>query len=384
MGYSYSLYYAEAHIACIIVLLVILHRLIKAIDKQSSQIILANMIVSTVFYFGAEIFWVLVDADIILKTSYNVYLSNVITYILIGTSSFLWFMYTENLQNNRHIMTMKAQFLIALPAIIMSLLIIFAYKTNYVFYVDENGSLQNGNFYLVLILVPFGYMIASSLRAFYRASRKDLYADREVYISIGLFPIFPMLLGVFQAIFWRIPLLCYGATIAILYVYLASVENMISLDPLTQLNNRTQLRKYLLNKLKNLDPSLMLFVVIVDIDKLSSINEQYGRIEGDNAIIRVSDAVKDACSSQRNRFFCSRYNGDEFIIVAEVEYKAEVNWLVDQIKANVKRANANSGVDYSLTVSTGIAQHFDNEPITAETLVARAENELGHQKKSIL
>ncbi len=381
MGYSYSLYYAEAHIACILVLLVILHRLIKSTDKQSSQIILANMIVSTIFYFAGEIFWVLVDSDIIQKTKYNVYLSNVITYVLIGITSFLWFMYTENLQNNKHFMTMKSQVIVSLPAIIMSILIVFAYKSDYIFYVDDDGQLHNGSLYLILILVPFGYMVASSFRAFYRASRKDLYANREVYLAIGMFPLFPMVLGVAQAIFWRIPLLCYGATLSILYVYLSSVENMISIDPLTQLNNRTQLRKYLINKLKNLDPTLMLFVVIVDIDGLSCINEQFGRIEGDAAIIRVSDAVKEACSSQRNRFFCSRYSGDEFIIVAEVEYKAEVNWLVDQIKANVKRANANAGVEYDLTVSTGIAQHFENELVTAQTLIARAENELGHQKR---
>ncbi|MCR4903624.1 MAG: GGDEF domain-containing protein [Butyrivibrio sp.] len=381
MGYSYALYYAEAHIACILFLLVILHRLTKSIDKQSSQIILANMIVCTIFYFSTEIFWVLVDSNIIAKTRYNVYLSNVITYILIGCCSYLWFLYTENLQNNRKFMTMKMQLILALPAIVMSILIISAYRTNLVFYVDDKGTLHNGMFYLLLIIVPFGYIIASSMRAFYRASRKDLYANRDVYLSIGFFPVAPLILGIAQALLWRIPLLCYGATISILYVYLASLENMISLDPLTQLNNRTQLRKYLLNKLKTREPGLMLFVVIVDIDKLRDINEEHGRIEGDNAILRVSDAVKEACSSQRNRFFCSRYSGDEFIIVAEVEYKAEVNWLVDQIKSNVKRANANAGALYNLTVSTGIAQHFDNEPVTAQTLVARAENELGHEKK---
>ena len=191
----------------------------------------------------------------------------------------------------------------------------------------------------------------------------------------------PIILGALQAVYWRIPFLCYGAVAAVYYIYISILDNLISIDPLTQMNNRTQMYKYLTLKMRNEEPGMSLFLMIIDVDKFKGINDTYGHIEGDRALVKISDAIKNACQGPRNRFFVSRYGGDEFIVVAEMAYKAEAVWLADQIKNNVRRAAEEGNQKYNLSVSIGIAQYDYNSPITIPAFIARADSDLYKQKK---
>jgi diguanylate cyclase (GGDEF)-like protein len=198
---------------------------------------------------------------------------------------------------------------------------------------------------------------------------------------IGIFPAMPVILGVLQAMYWRIPFLCYGAVAAVFYVYLTQMENLISLDPLTQINNKNQMYRYLAKKMREEEPGMSLFILMVDIDHFRVVNEAYNHLEGDKALVRVAEAIKDACQGPRSRFFVSRYGGDEFVVIAEMSYRAEATWLADQIKNNVKRITDSYSTNYDLSVSIGIAQYDYNAPISLQSFIARADSDLYKQKK---
>ena len=121
--------------------------------------------------------------------------------------------------------------------------------------------------------------------------------------------------------------------------------------------------------------------MIIDVDKFKSINDTYGHIEGDKALVRIATAIKNACQGPRNRFFVSRYGGDEFVVVAEVAYKAEATWLADQIRSNVRRLSGDENLQYSLSVSIGMAQYDYEQPISMQSFIARADSDLYKQKK---
>ena len=139
--------------------------------------------------------------------------------------------------------------------------------------------------------------------------------------------------------------------------------------------------KYLSQKMSNEDQGLSLFLLIIDVDKFKSINDTYGHIEGDKALVRIATAIKNACQGPRNRFFVSRYGGDEFVVVAEVAYKAEATWLADQIRSNVRRLSGDENLQYSLSVSIGMAQYDYEQPISMQSFIARADSDLYKQKK---
>ena len=332
-------------------------------------------------YFVAEIFWAIVDGGVITPTSTMIYLSNTFTYILISLAAYYWFVVSEILQRDELVENSKRRHLIGIPVLVSAALCISAYWTGLVFYVDENNVLVNGRFYVLLIILPFGYLIAASVKAFLRYANKDKYADRGIYLMIGVFPLAPIALGILQALFWRVPFLCYGAVLAVFYVYTTILDNLISIDPLTQTNNRNQMYKFLVSKMRKEEEGLGLFLLMVDVDRLRSINEAYGRTEGDRALKRVASAIKDACQGPRSRMFVSRYGGDEFVIVAEMAYRAEATYLAEQIRNNIKRATNNDRAPYDITVSVGIAQYDFQAPLAIQAFIARADSDLYQNKK---
>ncbi len=379
MGYVF--YYTEAHIACILLLTIVLYKIIMGVNKQTSQVYLGHLVMDLILYFFAEIFWGLVDGGIIGDSESWLYASNIFTYILISVAAYQWYLLSEAIQKDEAVERESVKWLLSIPVWISAILCVSAYRTGLPFYVDETGKIVNGKLYVVLIIVPFAYLIASSAKAFIRAFARDKYADKNIYLMIGLFPLAPIILGGLQAVYWRIPLLCYGAVAAVFYIYISILDNLISIDPLTQINNRTQMYKYLTQKMRNEEPGMSLFLMIIDVDKFKGINDTYGHIEGDRALVKIADAIKSACQGPRNRFFVSRYGGDEFVVVAEMAYKAEAVWLADQIKNNVRRAAEEDDQDYNLSVSVGIAQYDYAAPITIPAFIARADSDLYKQKK---
>ena len=378
---EYVPYYVEAYIACFFLLGIIFFKIHHGVNKQLSQVYLANLTLVMMLYFLAEVFWAVVDGGVIVSSQPFLYLSNIFTYVLLSIAAYQWFLLSEAIQNEKAVENDPCKLLLSIPVWLSTILCVTAYRTGLVFYVDENGKIVNGKLYVLLIIVPFGYMIAASVKAFYRAFAKDKYAERNIYFMIGVFPTAPIILGALQAFYWRVPFLCYGAVAAIFYIYTSIQDNLISLDPLTQINNRNQMYKYLAQKMRSEEPGLSLFVLMVDVDNFRNINDTFGHVEGDRALVRISTAIKNACQGPRNRFFVSRYGGDEFIIVAEMAYRAEATWLAEQIRTNVRRISSDNNLKYSVSVSVGIAQYDYSEPISLQSFIARADSDLYKQKK---
>ena len=380
---GYVVYFIQAHLACIVLLSLILFKIMNGVNKRVSMIYMGNLIFVLMLYYAAEIFWSLLDSGTIAASKNLLYLSNTITYILISFAAYGWFIVSETFQKEKIVDNTLQRRLLGIPVVISAILCISAYWTGLTFYVNDKNEIVNGKFYVLLILVPVGYMFASSVKAFGRYLNKERYVDREIYFMIGMFPFAPIILGVLQAVYWRLPLLCYGTVIAVYYVYITSLDNLISIDPLTQTNNRNQMYKYLIQKIKSEDAGMSLFLLMVDIDKLKNINDSYGHSEGDRALIRVAGAIKEACQGQRSRMFVSRYGGDEFVIVAQMAYRAEATWLADQIRNNVRRASVSDGAPYDINIGIGIAQYNYDTPIPIQTFIARADSDL-YQNKKIL
>lgn len=98
-------------------------------------------------------------------------------------------------------------------------------------------------------------------------------------------------------------------TIHLLCLYMSASTQQISLDKLTQVNHRQNLPGYMDYKLSSHDE--LLFLLMIDEDCFRQINDTYGHLEGDAALVR---ALKAACVPARKRPYIARYGGDEFIL----------------------------------------------------------------------
>lgn len=380
MFLSDMFFYVEANIACSSILLILLIKINRGIDRQLSTLVIRTMMIVMLCYFLSDTFWALCIGHVIPIGRQGVYVATLIPYVFLVACGYCWFYYGETVQQNKNLLTRRGTIISMLPMIFATIAIIVGATQEIVFYFDNNDQLQYGPMYILLLLVPIGYMSFSSIKALYKAFTHNRYLDHSLYFVIGIFPVIPIICGVLQAIFIKIPIMCYGATLAVVLVYITSLENLVSMDSLTKANNRAQFQRYLTTKMKNPLVDRRLFLMMTDLDRFKEINDNYGHVEGDRALIRVATVMKEACKMYRNNTFVARYGGDEFVIVAELESRTEVNQLAELIKVNVSKLNKQAGSAYDLSVSIGIAEYDYSNPVSIPKLVAEADKGLYEMK----
>jgi len=101
-------------------------------------------------------------------------------------------------------------------------------------------------------------------------------------------------------------------------------------DSLTQLHNRySLLEQFDLVKENAISNNEKFFVVMVDIDGLKNINDEYGHLAGDNVIVRISSEIFRKSSKHD---IVARFGGDEFVgIFLNTKIEA-LELLLDSIK----------------------------------------------------
>ena len=375
-------FYVEANIACIIIMGIILHNIEKGVDKQISTIILTRMVRLLALYCATDSIWVLFECKVFPGNKIILYIATIVPYFCLVTSSWLWYMYCEIVQKNTSILTHKGTLKSILPFYAAILILIIGIFKDIIFIIDENGYLEYGPLYAVLLCAPIGYLLYSSIKALRRAFTSNRYYDHSLYVAMGIFPLFPIVCGLLQAVFLTVPIMCYGAACAVLFLYITATDNRVSTDPRTQINNRQEMQRYLTQKMKSRPQDGDLYLLILDVDHFKGINDKYGHIEGDKALVTIADALKASCVDRKNRAFISRYGGDEFIVVMEAESEDQVLETANLIRSNITRMNEESGAEFKLSACIGYAKFDYDNPVTIPQLIAQADEKLYEMKKN--
>ena len=379
MDLDYTFFYTEANAVCIIIFVMLLIKDLGGVGRQAKQITFINIVIAHIFYFISDICWVLILARIIPYTTFSVSLVNISNAIFLSIITSFWFIYVELSQGEKHITSTKARFIALAPAMFETVLIIFLFAVFPETMIQDDGMPTTG-YYVAFLAIPLIYVVASTARSFLRAFQKENFAVRKQYLACAIYPIIISITGVLQTIWLAAPFFCFGSTIMMLYVYIISLNDQVSIDELTRLNNRTQLKKYVVGESskQNNDKSTR-FVLMIDLNKFKQINDQYGHVEGDMALKRTADALKAACGDNVLKTFIARYGGDEFIIITKTDNEELVKELCHTIKDTVIRLNDEAGAKYELTASIGYASYTGD--ITAfQTALAEADEALYKDK----
>ncbi|MCQ5470120.1 MULTISPECIES: GGDEF domain-containing protein [Pantoea] len=145
-----------------------------------------------------------------------------------------------------------------------------------------------------------------------------------------------------------------------LYQEKEAFSDLSMLDPLTGLYNRRGLKNRLDNILENHAGSH--YVLLLDIDHFKAYNDNYGHAMGDQALARVSVAIRDAV---RSRDVVTRYGGEEFLVLMTNVNSSIAMKLAERIRQYVVDLEIphrfNEKVSTHVTISAGIAPIYDNE-----------------------
>ncbi len=166
-------------------------------------------------------------------------------------------------------------------------------------------------------------------------------------------------------------------------MYRSELQEMAMTDNLTRLNNRAGVihtREYMVGKV-----SRMGGVIMIDLDHLKQINDEFGHQEGDFALCSVGEILTRVIGKNQGEKVTrvtGRIGGDEFIVCVIDETEEQLREKVRQIKEEFARLNDESGKPYYVEISAGIASGRVRTMEDWSSLTEQADERMYEEKKS--
>ena len=168
----------------------------------------------------------------------------------------------------------------------------------------------------------------------------------------------------------------FEVTVSSLKQYVASMNNMAFTDPLTQVKNKTAYDRAVLGLQKDMDAGQASFgLVMLDLNDLKRINDQYGHERGDEYIVCCCNLI---CSVfKRSPVF--RVGGDEFVVILVGENLADCDALLAELNAGIEKSLSDETPWHRLSIAKGIA--FSEETDTSPDAVFNRADEAMYADK---
>ena len=148
-------------------------------------------------------------------------------------------------------------------------------------------------------------------------------------------------------------------------------------DALTGMYNRTGCQKvlydYITSRKENNEKSILVFA---DIDRMKTINDVYGHLNGDLAIRATADAFR---THSPKEWLFGRYGGDEFIAVGPCPDSTDD--LIHQISESMSKDFKALNLSFVLHASIGYAFIVPGEEATIDDYIDRADKYMYNEKE---
>ena len=359
------IYYLEINIICIIILLAIFDKfkdesLNNSSDKYYEKTLLATIsfslfaLISGIFNGTSYNF-----SQIILIISHSLYF---FSESLIGYFYTNYILKRINLQEKR-----EYKFILYIP-LILSIFFLIINLTKKILFTISIDNLYSPSKYLYLynlINVVYVLIIITNLISYYFYNKNS----KNEIKSLILFTLLPVVSAGIQNYNYGIILGQVGFTLSELLIYFNNQKKEANYDELTGVYNRRAFNKWA-NKIFYSNKSM--FLMLMDADDFKIINDKYGHLEGDKALIQIANILNRAINNNHKNYSLARYGGDEFVIVGNIRNKDEVAQLINQIEEEEKKYNKETNNKYNIKISIGYALQNDNHT-SVEDLIKEAD-----------
>lgn len=361
-----SMFYIWVNCVAIIIFTILYIR--SQQNKQTSLRYYSNIVLGLIIYFIGDILWGLTYYQIIPNSDIIVKLARMIYYGAALFIAYFWFIYVEVvLETSIVTKSNKKWFLIVMGVSFVGVILVCAFC---------DPSLKNPKGFLTafgLIIVPASFVIFTGIQIVHKIITIHDKGLRKKYITLLIWPIIILATAVGQIIMESLPIFCSGSIIVILSSYIYNQDAFIFTDPLTEVNNRNMINRYI-KDIKNVNDTY--YLLMIDIDNFKSINDTYGHVEGDKALKYMANILKKIASE--HNFFLARYGGDEFIMIAMAD-EEKIKSVIEEI--HEKFASTKEDLGYSYSTSVGYTKMEQTDDIDKN--IARADKYLYKKKKQI-
>lgn len=345
-------YYAEIDILSMILLISLAFKAHASNFISSHKHYFQNVLLSNVVLAGSDLIWIFNNNFLSLTKVFPrigvglSYLLNGINVIAMVAMGMTWLLFSEAVLGSYVIRDRKKFMLTLTPVLVIALLVLTTKQTRLMFYISPEGKFTRGLGYALQVAVSLGYILISVIRAFMYARRAQSLQARQKANSIASFVIAPVCAGAAQVYLNDMPVLFIGTVVGLLHVYISLQEQQVLTDPLTGLNNRRLLDQKIDTAIQRQNDKSDLYLLVIDADNFKTINDKFGHIEGDKALMRIAEALKQ--NSVKEDFIC-RSGGDEFVMLHRAYAGDDCTRLINGINAVLQMQE----YPYKLTVSIG-------------------------------
>ncbi|MBQ6639259.1 MAG: diguanylate cyclase, partial [Lachnospiraceae bacterium] len=377
-----SILYLEINLLSVAIIAVIRLKTL-GLSKMVAQRNFSMALDSMVVFFLSDTYRVIAHNRFLPYWKTGVILSKDIYFLSTALMCYFWFVYFEYLQDSPFVKNRKRLWISSAFVWIQLILIIVNHFVPILYYVDESRTYTRGPLFFLLYIFAYIYVLVTCTRAFIGLLDKRKAEQRQKLLMLAIFPIAPAIGGIIQYIVPNIPVVCGMLSIATLVLYLNWITEMVSVDPLTKLNNRKQLVHHYEQWVKGNDEHMDIQFLMIDANRFNSINDTYGHVEGDAALARVAEALRRGCKVLKHRANIARYGGDEFVIITKGETDESIEELKKAINDSLQVLIEEANSPYPLTVSIGTAMAGGYEKLSFKVIAELADEELYEEKKKL-
>ena len=303
-------------------------------------------------------------------------------YLLYSLIAYIFTLYADYElypDNNRF---KKRAVIYSIPAVVMVVMCVASFWNGWYFVIDETNSYLRGSLFYIPTIISFGYIlyILRMLTMYKRNNLLETNAQKDLYKRLFIFPMTPCVGAILQIMLpgsvWIFP----GTTLAILTNYIAIQNGYMARDHLTGLYNRSQLENFMNYQLKNLKKGNYFFLILLDLDKFKQINDTYGHVVGDDALIHAAKLLRGSC--KRRSDYVARLGGDEFVIIGQCEDTEAVDMIIKRMHDVADDFNRTGKKPYNIYFSAGYVIYDGSEYATLDILLSEADRKMYEVKKA--
>ncbi len=374
--------YVEISAVGIILLTVILVTQRQTIGSSAAQRRFNNLIYSMITMLAVDAGCWLVDGTrFILARELN-YALETVYFSLHVILPYLWALYVEVSLSTDLKAARRRVNLLTVPLVLFILALALNIRYSFVFTIDSENVYHRAFGVYIYSFLSYAYLIYASIRSLIKAKRSAWIDDKRRCYTMAFFAVLPSAGGFIQMFYYGISLNWILASVSILLVYIDAQNRQISTDPLSGLNNRRELTKYLLRETRDREllKSGALTLIMMDVDGFKQTNDTYGHFYGDSILIAVSEILKSSCKN--TDAFLARYGGDEFCIVLPADRGIDVQEIIARIDENITNWNASHRDMRAINLSIGYAAWDAQTDFNYESLVSRADRKMYEAKNA--
>lgn len=376
-----QLYYFQTNIFCVLILIIVYLVLRNRSGTiPARKMVFGRLLLTIAVVCATDIFaWYFLGKEI-QGARTILHISNAIYYAAITLAGYIWLCYVELRVKGPDFNFGKHRKITAIPLVIMLLIIATNHFTGILYSIDEHSVYSRADGVIIHWIISWFYLIYAAIEVILKIRKSSSKAEKNQFIPMIWFLVPPVIAAILQMFIFGITSTQSGMTLGVLIVTLNFMTDEVSKDTLTGLNNRKALETTMIEYLQRAATNVT--VLMCDIDKFKSINDNFGHTAGDMALKRMAAALKKTCGETKKNLFLCRYGGDEFVFCAMDMEKEEVDELVKSIERNIESINSDYSADAHFGISVGTAAGICEKYEDIESLISIADKFMYEKKQA--